>query len=251
MATLTVEEASATYARAMRNVRRPGLGICTICKTFVDQKYERCLRCNGQRAELDAVLPITYSEHLGQVHLALRRYKDGGLAEQRYAAPRLNGILWRFLKAHEGCLARAVGSSGFEIVCAVPSSTPSRDNERDRLRRILQACGPVKERFERLLLPTGDVPEGRAYDQRRYEAGRSLAGEDVLLVDDTWAGGGHAQSAATALKAAGAGSVGLVVIGRHVQPDWRVGDDGETCAALLDQLPKVFDWDDCALHGDA
>ena len=40
----------------------------------------------------------------------------------------------------------------------------------------------------------------------------------MLLVDDTWVSGASAQSAAAALKAAGARRVALVVIGRHVDP---------------------------------
>jgi orotate phosphoribosyltransferase len=48
--------------------------------------------------------------------------------------------------------------------------------------------------------------------------GGAVAGADVLLVDDTWVSGASAQSAAAALKAAGARRVALVVIGRHVDP---------------------------------
>jgi orotate phosphoribosyltransferase len=40
----------------------------------------------------------------------------------------------------------------------------------------------------------------------------------VLLVDDTWVSGGSGQSAAAALKTAGARRVALVVLGRHVDP---------------------------------
>jgi adenine/guanine phosphoribosyltransferase-like PRPP-binding protein len=43
-------------------------------------------------------------------------------------------------------------------------------------------------------------------------------GADVLLLDDTWVSGGSAQSAAAALKLAGARTVALVVLGRHVDP---------------------------------
>ena len=46
-----------------------------------------------------------------------------------------------------------------------------------------------------------------------------VAGADVLVVDDTWVSGGSAQSAAVALKLAGARRVAIVVIGRHVNPD--------------------------------
>ena len=46
-----------------------------------------------------------------------------------------------------------------------------------------------------------------------------VAGADVLVVDDTWVSGGSAQSAAVALKLAGARRVAIIVIGRHVNPD--------------------------------
>jgi adenine/guanine phosphoribosyltransferase-like PRPP-binding protein len=39
-----------------------------------------------------------------------------------------------------------------------------------------------------------------------------------LLLDDTWTSGGTAQSAAVALKQAGARSVAVVVLGRHLPP---------------------------------
>jgi predicted amidophosphoribosyltransferase len=40
----------------------------------------------------------------------------------------------------------------------------------------------------------------------------------VLLLDDTCTSGGTAQSAAVALKHAGARSVTVVVVGRHLPP---------------------------------
>jgi orotate phosphoribosyltransferase len=48
--------------------------------------------------------------------------------------------------------------------------------------------------------------------------GDPVAGRDVLVVDDTWVSGGSAQSAAAALKLAGARRVAVVVLGRHVNP---------------------------------
>lgn len=45
-----------------------------------------------------------------------------------------------------------------------------------------------------------------------------VVGADVLVVDDTWVSGGSAQSAAAALKLAGARHVAIVVLGRHVNP---------------------------------
>ena len=48
--------------------------------------------------------------------------------------------------------------------------------------------------------------------------GSPVAGESVLVVDDTWVSGGSAQSVAVALKMAGAARVVVVVLGRHVDP---------------------------------
>jgi hypothetical protein len=46
--------------------------------------------------------------------------------------------------------------------------------------------------------------EERGWDPRRFTAVRALAGERVLLVDDTWTTGARAQTAAAALLTAGA-----------------------------------------------
>jgi predicted amidophosphoribosyltransferase len=245
MCALTVDEASETYASAMRNVLPAGGGVCATCKCFIDPDYGRCYKCMTTNQCLDLVVPITYSEHLGQVHTALRSYKSGWPEEQKYASVRLTAILWRFLREHESCLAEAADVAGFDIVTTVPSSTGARDRE-NKLRPVVEACGPINDRFERLLVPAENASDTREFGFKRYVAQRALDGEDVLLVDDTWTTGVHAQSAAYTLKKADAGSVSLVVIGRHVQPDWRAGT--KTSRELLDELPRVFDWRTCVVH---
>jgi hypothetical protein len=60
---------------------------------------------------------------------------------------------------------------------------------------------------------------GRGVDPGWLRVDGVVAGADVLVVDDTWVSGGSAQSAAVALKLAGARRVAIVVIGRHVNPD--------------------------------
>ena len=65
--------------------------------------------------------------------------------------------------------------------------------------------------------PEGAV-HGRSVSTGWLRVGGAVAGADVLLVDDTWVSGGSAQSAATALKLAGARRVAVIVLGRHVDP---------------------------------
>ena len=106
---LTVEEAAATYGKAMRNVLHAGPGVCEVCHTFISTEYTRCYKCSGQPDQFDTVVPVTYSEHLGQMHAALRFYKDGVQQAQHHAMPRLASILWLFLESHEQCIANAAG----------------------------------------------------------------------------------------------------------------------------------------------
>lgn len=246
---LRVDEASEAYQRAMRSVLPAGPGICRVCSGFIDPEYETCYRCDNQPNSLAAMVPITYSEHLGQMHLALRNYKDGSSAAiRRHAAVRLAAILWRFLREHEGCVARAARVDGFDLVTTVPSSSP----ERDRHSAFAELTGwiePIKARLCRTLAPTGEV-EGREFAANRFAPTDELSSDSVLLLDDTWATGGHAQSAAHALTAAGARKVALVVIGRHVRPEFEpVQGSGETCRDILDELSEEFNWATCAVHG--
>jgi adenine/guanine phosphoribosyltransferase-like PRPP-binding protein len=62
------------------------------------------------------------------------------------------------------------------------------------------------------------MARGREIDPGWARVDDRVAGESVLVVDDTWVSGGSAQSVAVALKRAGAIRVAVVVLGRHVSP---------------------------------
>jgi predicted amidophosphoribosyltransferase len=233
----------------MRNPLPAGVGVCSICHTFINPDYVLCYPCSREVQYLDAVVPITYSEHLGQVHTALRGYKDGVVAAKNYATPRLAAILWRFLEAHEPCIARAAGALGskFDLVTTVPSSTRARDDQRGHLRWIVgTGCRVTADRYERVLRPAPSAPEGREFDPDRYQVARRLEGLDVLLVDGTWTTGSHGQSAAGALKRAGARTAGMVVIGHHIRRDYEA-EPGAPNGTKLDALGR-FSWGTCCVQ---
>ncbi|HSR93664.1 MAG TPA: hypothetical protein VLK56_02260 [Solirubrobacterales bacterium] len=150
---MRVEEASEAYERAMRNIARAGPGICRVCWRFNDPRYPICYRCSHQPEPLEVVVPITYSERYGQMHTALRNYKDGGAKRiRRYAAVRLAAILWRFLENHEACVAEAAGAAAFNLVTVVPSSSPERDRHSalwagrmDQADRVTIAANPCAD----------------------------------------------------------------------------------------------------------
>lgn len=227
----------------MRNTLPVQPGICATCRTFIEPSWGQCVQCHQQPENLDVVVPISYSVHGGQVHLALRNYKDGYGAAVRHARVRIAAILWRFLEAHEPCIAAAAGVERFDLVTTVPSTDPVRD-QNSPLWTIAGWCKPIASRLERVLVPSGKAPSTHSFALDRYAANRDLAGANALIIDDTWTTGAHARSAGAVLRTAGARKIAMVAIGRHVRPDWQVGD--ETSGDLVGALGP-FDWDRCCL----
>lgn len=237
----TVGELSDPYANFMRTPHR-GSGFCATCMTFVEPAYERCYQCTTHQRWLAAVLPISYAERGGQLHTNLAGYKRWAPATAERTRLQLAAVLWRFMLMHERCLAAAAGVDGFDLVTTVPSSDAARD-ERHPLRTIVgQFVEPTLERHERVLRRSTVAVEERGWDPRRFVATRPLAGERVLLIDDTWTTGARAQTAAAAVLEAGAATVAALVIGRFINPGYAEN------AARLASTPRAFSWETCGLH---
>lgn len=235
----SVTELTALYGNFLLGPRS-GPGVCEICFNFTDG-YSRCFACTHGQQVLDAVCPISYSVAREQLHHALRGYKRFPEAVARRLTVDLAAVLWRHLATHEGCIARAAGTKAFTLVTTVPSGDRSRNGHHPLLRIVGELVEPVRHRHERLLRRSTTAVSGRAFDPQKFEPVRALAGESVLLIDDTWTTGTNAQSAAAALKQAGAGPVAAVVIGRFLNRDWQEND------RRLSGIPQPFDWSRCAL----
>jgi glutamine phosphoribosylpyrophosphate amidotransferase len=85
--------------------------------------------------------------------------------------------------------------------------------------------------------------QGRDPDVSRFYAERGRLQANVLLLEDSWVSGSSAQSAAAALKRAGAGRVAVIVLGRHLDPADRFG---AALAARAAETP--YDPGRCAVH---
>ena len=147
----------------------------------------------------------------------LRRYKSGEADEAAVvqSRARLRALLARFLREHGDAVWHAAGMAAGPAAVAVVPTGQGRPGPHPLL-GIVRCCLPLP------LIPltvNPGVPHGRGISAGWLAAGRAVAGTDVLVVDDTWVSGGSAQSAAAALKLAGAGRVAIVVLGRHVNPD--------------------------------
>jgi hypothetical protein len=95
-------------------------------------------------------------------------------------------------------------------------SLPAQPGEHP-LHSIVARLAPGQEAA---LSAADDVGYPRDLDPGHFRSARLPAGAHVLLVDDTWARGGHAQSAAAALRAAGAARVSVLVAARWVNEDF-------------------------------
>lgn len=238
----TVAELTALYENFMLGPR-PGPDLCSVCFNFT-RGYPRCWACAHGEALLDAVAPISYSVAHEQLHHALARYKRLTGEVARRLSVELAAVLWRYLAEHERCVARAAGTAEFALVGTVPSGDLERD-ERHPLRWIVgELVAPTRSRHERLLRRSKLDVHTRAFHPQKYEPVRSLGGESVLLIDDTWTTGANAQSAAAALRSAGAGPIAAVVIGRHLNREWHEND------RRLRGIARPFDWNRCALCTD-
>jgi len=196
---------------------------CRTCRGPVQAGFARCYQCDLAHARCagllaDVVAPVAYAVKGGRLAGDLWRYKSGaaGAAE---AGARLTAMLARFLREQGGQVWRAAGMAvGPELAAIVPSGQ-GRPGPHPLL-GIVASCVDVP------IVPLSTAPGAAARARGLADGvaagwltvGSAVAGADVLLVDDTWVSGASAQSAAAALKAAGARRVALVVIGRHVDP---------------------------------
>ena len=76
---------------------------------------------------------------------------------------------------------------------------------------------------EAAIQASGKVQSPREFRPDNYTGTSTVSGQNVLLLDDTWASGGHAESAAAALKRAGAARVTILALARWMQRNKKPG----------------------------
>lgn len=185
-----------------------------MCRGPVAAGFSRCYQCelHGRLAcglLADAVMPIAYAVKGGQLAADLWRYKDG----DHGAGQRLRTALRAFLRDHGACAWRAAGMTAPPGRVAVVPSGQGRPQPHP-LALLVASC--VRLPAVPLSTRAPDTPRGREIGVGWLRVGGPVAGQSVLVVDDTWVSGGSAQSVAVALKLAGAARVVIVILGRHV-----------------------------------
>jgi hypothetical protein len=235
----TVAQVTEAYRDVLLGPRH-GAGVCGICLNLTGG-YRRCYACAHGGRWLDVVVPISYSVAGEHLHHVLVTYKRGPEPVARELSRQLAAVLGRFLAGHEVCVAQALATSDSAVVTTVPSGDRARERAHPLDRVVGEFVDLTRDRFRTLLRRSERPATPHVFTPGRYEPTTTLRGENVLLIDDTWTTGANAQSAAAALKRAGAGAVAAVVIGRHLNRAWGAND------ARLNGLPRPFDWNRCVL----
>jgi hypothetical protein len=215
--------------------------VCVVCRGPVRPGFARCYQCDrhdlaGRGLLADAVVPVCYAVKGTAFAAALWRYKSWP-APSVAARTLMPALLLAFLHDHGPCVWRRAGMPPPRRLAVVPSG-----------------CGrPGPHPLQRLTSPYLRLPlvpldirpgsQGRDLDTDRFRAGKAAAGASVLLIDDTWVSGASAQSAAAALRLAGARHVAVVVLGRHVNPA-----DPRAAPFAARLVPAPYDPASCAAH---
>jgi hypothetical protein len=212
-------------------------GVCGTCRCPVPARLSRCYQCTEHAESLpgltaDAVVPVCYAPKGGPHARNLWLYKSGrpGAAAARAD---LLALLAVFLRDHGPCVWRSAGMTAPSHLAVVPSGR-GRSGPHP-LRALAEPLLALPWAPLGLRLP-GD-PVTREADPGRFSAA-GLDGAAVALLDDTWTSGASAQSASAALRLAGARSVAIIVLGRHLSPPVPAG-----LAAGLPFQPGL-----CAVH---
>ncbi len=205
---------------------QPQLGVCSICHSSATAEFPICYQCDSAaRVDPPEILPITLSVHGELIHDHLRNYKDSRSTSVRDRTTlRLAGLLAIFMANH----ARCVGE--FDYATCVPSE------RQVALEPVVRRTRCFAGRCRQVLAARPGSGE-RELDPARFVVTDGVAGDRVLLLDDTFVTGASLFSAVAALRERRAVVVGPVVIGRHVHRDWAPSD------ALLSWIEKR-PWDE-------
>jgi hypothetical protein len=200
----------------LRNTVRQDLVSCAVCATPVTG-FRLCYQCQRRRDRsglADATGFLTYAVAGQQSGYVMQGYKARPPVPEHRAIVTLLVLLG--LARHAGCAAHAGSAGGTRVPVthwATVPSLPAQPREHP-LHAIVSRLAPGSEV---VLAAADEVDYARDLDPRHFRATASLpAGAHVLLVDDTWARGGHAQSAVLALRAAGAARVSVLVAARWI-----------------------------------
>ncbi|HME46546.1 amidophosphoribosyltransferase [Mycobacterium sp.] len=228
----------------LRNpVRAPGI-TCAVCATPVDG-FAWCWRCRQDRripGLADLVVPLTYAIGGTQSATLLWHYKDDPVRKVREQHTLiLNWLLYLAISLHERCVAAVVGSP-VSLRMTIPSL--SGRTGLHPFSALAQWMKAISGSIVLAPAPGAICDRIVSGDKFAVEPDAPLDGQHVLLLDDTWTTGSNAQSAALAVRRAGAAAVSVMVVGRWLSPNY-----GNTARFIKEYLHNDYDTGICPVTG--
>ena len=186
---------------------------CVMCRTPV-AGWDRCWACNERRkthgADLaDRVGLLTYAIEGSQSAHTMHRYKDNPAQNAPLRVVQL--LAATALMLHNDCLTSVAGAP--LTSWAVVPSLRGRSGTHP-LRNIV---APFINGTE-LQVTAGTATGSRTTDPSLFRVGPIKPRSHVLIIDDTWASGAHAQSLALTMRAAGATRISALILARWLRP---------------------------------
>lgn len=221
------EAFAGAYPAILRStVHVPGQS-CSVCRCPVNG-YDACYPCAVDHARsgvplADRAAFIVYAMATEQSGHMMRSYKARTPARQNRLA--LTALLILTVAHHLRCPERLGGAplTGWAFVPSLSARIGPHPLE--------AVCEPAMGLYggnlhRRIDLQPGDQGNPRQVSAAHFIVGTPVSSADhLLLVDDTWTRGGHAQSAAAALKLAGTAQVSLLVVARWIGATWKQDAD--------------------------
>lgn len=219
-------------------ILEPGV-TCVHCRVPVVSPFEVCHACNVlngtglQRA--DRLAFLVYAIQHMQSESMMYGYKGAQGFERHRSIMRMLVTVGFF--GHSVC-ALKLGGGTCHRWAVVPSLKGRKGlHPLADIVRSLTVPG-----FDVELVPAQRISDPRAFDPRHFTVSTQLPDDcHVFLIDDTWVGGGHAESAGLALRESGATQVSILSIARMLNMDrWPPNRP-----FVKERLSKPFDSEAC------
>jgi hypothetical protein len=169
-------------------------------------RCDPCTNAEQYFGQLPDVLIIAMVVRESPLYNSLIGYKkDWSDGAQTRHIRNIGATVAAFVRSHKECIGT------FDVVTAIPSET------RIALEPAIDLIVELRDRYRPLLRTTG--PKSRT-PTNRFTVTADVAGQRVLVIDDTFASGSTLFAACDALTHAGAQVVGPLVIGRLLNPAW-------------------------------
>jgi predicted amidophosphoribosyltransferase len=221
-------------------IREPGV-TCEVCGTPIEAPWRYCFHCNAHKNSglllADRVGSLIYAVKQTQSYLMVYNYKTlvaGPSLERQVTA-----LLALGLRGHTRCAEELAGAHN--TAWAVVPSTRGRSKLHNLVSRLAN-----RKAQELQVAYVGHGSQGRSLQPELWKvsAPRNLP-DHVILVDDSWVTGAHAQSVASAIKSVGIPMVSIFTIANVLEPDWHANRQ-----FIRERLhPPVFDKERCPWTG--